>query len=301
MRRTIVLGLLIAIGAITAIAAQPPAQPQGPKVVEVEKVKDNLYMLKGGGGNTAVFITADGVTVVDSKLPGWGQPLLDKIKELTPKPITRLINTHTHGDHVSGNVDFPATIDIVVQDNTKTNMEKMDVFKQSNGKGLPKKTFKDKMTIGKGADQIDLYYFGPAHTNGDAVVVFSALRTAHLGDMFAGKGVPLMDPNNGGSMLHYAETLNKTYKGIKNVDTIINGHTQTTTTWADLKTFAEFNQDLLTWAQGELKAGKSPKDAAAEWKLPSKYEPLGYASNVGPMFGGLEGRLQLLVDESKAK
>ncbi len=245
MRRVIVLGSLIVIGALAIVAAQPPAQ-QGPKVVEVEKVKDNLYMLKGGGGNTAVFITADGVTVVDSKNPGWGQPVLDKIKELTPKPITRLINTHTHGDHVSGNVDFPATVDFIVQDNTKTNMEKMDIFKQNNGKGLPKKTFKDKMTIGKGADQIDLYYFGPGHTNGDAIVVFSALRTAHIGDLFAGKGLPLADGSNGGSVLHYPDTLKKAYNGIKNVDTLINGHAATTTTWADLKTFAEFNQDFLT-------------------------------------------------------
>src|SRR5215467_14923751 len=114
MRRTTVLASLLVIGVASAgvRALQPPAQ-QGPKVVEVEKIKDNLYMLKGGGGNTAVFINANGVTVVDAKNPGWGQPILDKIKELTPKPVTLLINTHTHGDHVSGNVEFPATVDIV--------------------------------------------------------------------------------------------------------------------------------------------------------------------------------------------
>ena len=61
--------------------------------------------------------------VVDTKNPGWGQPILDKIKTLTDKPVTTIINTHTHGDHVSGNVEFPATVDIVVQENTKTNME----------------------------------------------------------------------------------------------------------------------------------------------------------------------------------
>ena len=83
------------------------------RVVEVEKLKDNLFVLRGGGGNTAVFVQTNGVTVVDTKNPGWGQPILDKIKELTPKPVTTIINTHTHGDHVSGNVEFPATVDIV--------------------------------------------------------------------------------------------------------------------------------------------------------------------------------------------
>ena len=296
MRRGIVLGIVLALGALAAVKAQPPAA-NAPKVVEVEKVKDNLWVLRGGGGNTAVFATANGVTIVDAKNPGWGQPILDKVKELTPKPITTLINTHTHGDHVSGNVEFPATVDVVVQENTKANMEKMDIFKQNNNRGMAKRTFKDKMTIGSGADQIDLYYFGPGHTNGDAWVVFPAHRIVHSGDIFAGKGVPLIDGNNGGSMLHYSETLTKAHNGIKNVDTIINGHTPANTTWADLKEFADFNKDLLTWAQDELKAGKTPEQAAADWKLPEKYK--GYSGTVSPMMGGMAGRLQLLATEMK--
>src|SRR5256884_2574699 len=123
MSRGAVLGTLIGIGALSLAAAAYQAQPQGPKVVEVEKLKDNLFMLKGGGGNTAVYIAANGVVVVDTKNPGWGQPILEKIKELTPKPVTTIINTHTHGDHVSGNVEFPAGIEIVVQENTRKHME----------------------------------------------------------------------------------------------------------------------------------------------------------------------------------
>jgi len=296
MRRAVVLGVLLAFGALAAVKAQPPAA-NAPKVVEVEKVKDNLWVLRGGGGNTAVFATANGVTIVDAKNPGWGQPILDKVKELTPKPITTLINTHTHGDHVSGNVEFPASVDVVVQENTKTNMEKMDIFKQNNNRGMAKRTFKDKMTIGKGADQIDLYYFGPGHTNGDAWVVFPAHRIVHSGDIFAGKSVPLIDGNNGGSMLHYSETLTKAYNGIKNVDTIINGHTPANTTWADLKEYADFNKELLTWAEGELKAGKTPEQAAANWKVPEKYK--GYSAQVSQLMGGMAGRLQVLANEMK--
>ena len=296
MRRALVLGTLIAIGGLSLAAYQPPAQ-QGPRVVEVDKVKDNLYVLKGGGGNTAVFVTASGVVVVDAKNPGWGQPILDKIKELTPKPVTTLINTHTHGDHVSGNVEFPATVEVITQDNTKANMEKMDIFKQNNSRGMPKRTFKDRLTIGKGADQIDLYHFGPGHTNGDAWVVFPALRTAHLGDLFATKGLPLVDGGNGGSVLNYPETLTKGHSGVKNVDTIINGHSNTTTTWADLKEFVDFNKDFLTWAQTALKSGKTPEAAAAEWKVPEKYQ--GYSSQVSNLFGGVAGRLQRLQEEMK--
>lgn len=299
MTRTFVLGAIVAIGGLsmTAAALQQQAQPKAPPTIEVDKLKDNLFVLRGGGGNTAVFVTANGVTVVDAKNPGWGAPILAKIKELTPKPVTTLINTHTHGDHVSGNVEFPATVEVVTQENTKANMEKMDIFKQSSGAGLPKRTFKDKLTIGSGADQIDLYYFGPGHTNGDAWVVFTAHRTAHLGDLFASKGLPLVDANNGGSVLKYPATLNAGHAGIHNVDTIINGHSATTTTWADLKQFAEFNQDFLTWAQAQLRSGKTPEAAAAEWKVPEKYA--GYSTTVSPMFGGIAGRLQRLAEEMK--
>ena len=271
--------------------------PNAPKVIEVEKVKDNLFVLRGanGGGNTAVFVMTNGVAVVDSKNPGWGQPILAKIKELTPKPVTLLINTHTHGDHVSGNVAFPASVDVVVQENTKTNMEKMPIFKENNNAGMAKRTFKDKMTIGKGADQIDLYYFGRGHTNGDAWIVFPAHRIVHSGDIFAGKSVPLIDGNNGGSMLEIPATLQKAHDGIKNVEQIINGHMPAQTTMADLKEFAQFNADLVAYGRAGLKSGKTPEQLAAEWKLPEQYK--GYSSQVSTMMGGLAGRFQLLQKE----
>jgi glyoxylase-like metal-dependent hydrolase (beta-lactamase superfamily II) len=206
----VALGVLsMAVGAVQ----QAPAGTQAPRVVEVEKLKDNFYVLRGGGGNSGVFITANGVVVVDTKNPGWGQPLLDKIKELTEKPVTTIINTHTHGDHVSGNVEFPAAVDIVVHENTKKNMEEMrpvtgiapppsgpapNIFKVNNGRGMPKRTFKDTMSIGSGNERIELRYFGRGHTDGDAWVFFPALRIMHAGDIFSGKNLPLLDVNNGG-------------------------------------------------------------------------------------------------------
>jgi cyclase len=298
MKRGLVLGALVLVGALSiGLSAYQPPAADAPKVIEVEKLKPNLFVLRGGGGNTAVFVTTDGVIVVDAKNPGWGKPILDKIKELTPKPVTTLINTHTHGDHVSGNVEFPANIDFVAQENTKANMEKMPIFKEHNNVGMTKRTFKDKMTIGKGADEVDLYYFGPGHTNGDAWIVFPALRVVHSGDIFAGKSIPLIDEANGGSMLHISESLMKAHDGIKNVDVIINGHTPAETTWADLKEYADFNKELVAWMQAELKAGKTPEQAAAEWKLPAKYQ--GYGTNTGGLFGGLAGRIATLQKEMK--
>ena len=138
MRRGIVLGLLLVLGTLTLWAAgfqNPPAGGGGrgrgaAPPLRMDKVKDNLYVIVGAGaGNTGVFITEAGVVVVDTKTPGNGQAILDKIKSVTPKPVTMIINTHTHNDHVGSNTEFPATVDFVVQENTKANMLKMDNFK----------------------------------------------------------------------------------------------------------------------------------------------------------------------------
>src|SRR6059036_1721326 len=258
MKRTIVLCALLALSALAiVVAAQQGGGGQQARVVEAEKLKDNLWVLKGGGGNTAVFVTANGVVVVDAKNPGWGKPILDKIKELTNKPITTLINTHTHGDHVSGNVEFPATVDIVVQENTKTNMEKMPIFKDNAGRGMAKRTFKDKMTLGSGKDRVDLYYFGRGHTNGDAWVVFPELRVAHAGDIFSGKNLPLLDTNNGGTGVEIGDTLANAHGGIKNVDSVITGHS-TVMTWNDLGEYAQFNKDFLHDVQTAMASGMMP-------------------------------------------
>ena len=314
MKRGIVLATLVMVGALSlAISAyqQPPAggaaQAAAPKVVEVQKLRDNLFMLTGagGGGNTAVFVASNGVVVVDTKNPGWGQPILDKIKELTPKPVTTIINTHTHGDHVSGNVEFPATVEVVVQENTKANMQEMrsvtgitpqspptNIFKVNNGRGMPKKTFKDKMTLGSGNDRIELYYFGRGHTNGDAWVVFPTLRLMHAGDIFSGKNFPLLDANNGGSGVMMGDTLAKA-ADTQNIDTIITGHS-TTMTIADLKEYAQFNRDFANDVREAKKAGKSVDDVANTWKIPAKY--MGYAA---PAAARLKANVQVVFDESK--
>jgi glyoxylase-like metal-dependent hydrolase (beta-lactamase superfamily II) len=271
-------------------------------------------MLRGmnGGGNTAVFITTTGVVVVDTKNPGWGQPILEKIKTLTDKPVTMIINTHTHGDHVSGNVEFPATVEVVTHENTAKNMEAMrpatgvtpapdapkNIFAEHGRRGMPKKTFKDTMKIGKGTDQIDLYYFGRGHTNGDAFVVFPALRFMHAGDIFSGKNIPLLDANNGGSGVLIGKTLAKAASSVKNVDSIITGHS-TVMTMADLREYARFNDDFVAAVAEGKKAGKSVDDIAAAWKLPAQYKGYTDPTATPAAAARLKNNVQIVFDELK--
>jgi cyclase len=312
MRRTYVLGTIVIAGAIMAAVAsvgaqqQPAAGGQGrqgggggaaQQLGKIEKVADNLYFIFGRGGNTGVYVAEKGVVLVDTKNPDNGQGILDQVKTVTDKPITHIINTHTHGDHNGSNIFFPASVEIVSQENTATNMQKMPMFQEAANKhGLPDKTFKDKMTVLGGKDAIDLYYFGAAHTNGDAFVVFRNARVVHAGDAFANKGQPLIDRNNGGSGVAYPDTIRQAATTIKNVDVVINGHSNVTMKFQDLVDFGEFNRLFLEHARASLKAGKTPEQAMMDLKLPEKFKDYnltggrgGPGGNFGVIFEELKG------------
>jgi glyoxylase-like metal-dependent hydrolase (beta-lactamase superfamily II) len=296
MTRALVLGLVLALGG-TAIAAFAwsagplrPGEQQSPAPLEIEKVKESLYLIRGGGGNTAAFITERGVVVVDTKNPGFGQQILEKIRSVTDKPVTMIINTHTHGDHVSGNEAFPTTVEIVAHENTKTNMEKMPAFQGAKQAYLPKRTYKDRLTLLGGRDRVDLYYFGRGHTNGDTIIVFPVLRTAHTGDLFARAGTPLIDMNNGGSGVEYPETLAKAAKGITDVETVIPGHSAVTD-WQAFRDYGDFNRDFLIAVQTAKRAGKTAEEAIAAFQLPERwkaYDMRSLKDNVTKIYGELK-------------
>jgi glyoxylase-like metal-dependent hydrolase (beta-lactamase superfamily II) len=249
-------------------------------------------MLAGAGGNTAVFIMANGVTLVDTKNPNTGQAILDQVKMLTPKPVTQIINTHTHADHTGSNEFFVENVSFVAHENTKANMQKMTNFAGDKAKFLPAKTYKDTLTLGSGADQILLYHFGPAHTNGDTFVVFPAIRAMHSGDAFASKGFPNVDAANGGSTKEYGKTLAKAASTIKNVDTIINGHIPAgPTPFSDLQVYADFNNDFAKYVEDAVKANKTAAQAASEYKLPEKYTAAGYAAPAATGRGNINDRM----------
>ena len=289
MRRGAILGLLIAAGAGSMVAAAQQAQQ--PQPLTIEKVKDNLFVIMGGGGNTAAFIIEKGVVLVDTKLANYGQAILEQVKSVTDKPITHIINTHTHGDHVGSNEFFPAAVEIVAQENTAANMVKMPMFQDAAKKhGLTDRTFKDRLTLLAGREAIDLYYFGRSHTNGDAFVVFRDLRVMHSGDSFSGQTTPIMDINNGGSGLEYPATLAKVAAGVKGVDTVIPGHAAVTN-WQGFLDYAEFMKSWVSSVEASAKSGKTREQALTDYAVPEKFKAYNMQrakANIDVIYGELK-------------
>jgi glyoxylase-like metal-dependent hydrolase (beta-lactamase superfamily II) len=150
-------------------------------------------------------------------------------------------------------------------------MAKMKNFAEPATKhGIPDRTYKDKLTLLTGNDSIDLYYFGPAHTNGDTFVVFRTARVLHSGDAFANKGQPFIDRNNGGSGVAYPQTLARVTKEIKNVETVIPGHSAVTN-WQAFVDYGDFIQSWVSSVTAAAKAGKTAEQAVSEFKPADKF------------------------------
>ena len=285
MKRVFILGAIIAVGGLSMVVSSQQLHPAALEATQIEQVKDNLYIITGAnpgnreafsGGNSGVFVGSDGVTLVDTKLGGWGQVLLDRIGTVTDKPVIRIINTHTHGDHVGSNAFFPASVEIIVHENTRANMERMENFEGDNAHGLPDRTYTDRLTIGSGADQIDLYHFGAGHTNGDTFIVYPALRVLQTGDMFPWRDAPFLDRNNGGSGVAFPDTLAKLIDTVTDIDTVVPGHIPVTTP-GDLREYQRFTFDLRAAVRRARDAGQTAEQAATSIDLTREYH--GYDTN----------------------
>jgi cyclase len=289
MRRALLACGLMFVGAgCLAVAAQQTTTL--PPVRDIQHVRDNLYMVSGGdtndrktwtGGNSLVFVTNSGVVLVDTMLPGAGRTLLERIRSVTDKPVTMVINTHTHYDHSGSNNELPASIEYVAHEGTRANMARANcdpvtncgAFKGDNAKYLPKRTFRDRLTLGSGKDQIDLYHFGRGHTDGDTFVVFPAVRAMHAGDMFPRSQMPFIDTaNSGGSALAFDKTLQGALTTIKNVDMVVGGHTPTPVTWNDFRTYTEFYKAFVASAQQAMKQGTSVEAFIKGYGVPSSFK-----------------------------
>jgi glyoxylase-like metal-dependent hydrolase (beta-lactamase superfamily II) len=271
----------------------------------IEQIRDRLYVLRGGGrtieaggvrlptaGNSLALVGDRGVLLVDTKLPGCGDPLLRALSRITDRPLTTIVNTHAHMDHVGANAELAvdASVEVIAHEATAEAMREMrpvgggpaqpNPFREAGGRGLPTRTFRDRRTLetGGGAERIEIRHFGRAHTAGDAWVIFPALGVAHSGDAFAHKAVPVLDANAGGSGLEYPETLARAAAELSGVEVLVTGHHPGLLGSADLAQYREFVAEFVRAAREARRAGRPAEEFAAAWKLPQRFADAGYVS-----------------------
>jgi len=246
-------GVLLLMGcwiAYTQNQARPPAQ------LTLNKVKEDLYEIEGDGGNVAVYVTGEGVILIDDKFEQDHLGILEKVKSVTSQPVKYVINTHHHSDHSGGNVKFAGTAEIISTANARANIVEHKQPGAPDNLTPAGVVFTKQLSVFLGGKEIRAEYFGRGHTNGDAVIYFPALRTIHTGDLMANNS-PLIDYNGGGSVVEWTKTLDEALQ--LDFDTVIPGHGKVTDK-AGLVTYRNNVEKLRSRVAGLIREGKSQED-----------------------------------------
>src|SRR5579885_1276377 len=122
MNRTLIArvstGLVFLAGAWFAYTQQAKQAPQ----LKLNQVKPDLYEIEGDGGNVAVYITNEGVILIDDKFDQDHDQIVANVKKVTSQPIKYIISTHYHADHSGGNARFLPTAEIISTANARKNI-----------------------------------------------------------------------------------------------------------------------------------------------------------------------------------
>jgi cyclase len=295
MNRRVMAVLMAALVGIAGAVVQVRSQQQQrqPVPVKSQKLKENLWVICsqsnecpiiGAGGNIGVRVTPEGVIIIDDKYEPDYAFITAALRDITDAPLKYVINTHNHGDHTGGNVQFGKIAELIAHKNARENMVR------GKQPGLPRIVFNDETSVYLGGVEVQARYFGRGHTNGDIVVYFPDLKTIHTGDLINETTPFNVDYANGGSAVEWP----KTFEAISKLDfdTVIPGHGKIMTR-ADFETYrGKYNTLLQRMTQ--LVRDKTPK---ADFKSKIKIDDLGWNMAEATNF---TSRLDRIYDEIAA-
>ncbi len=251
-RTTLTLALFVLTVGLTAILGRAQTPPRAALVTE--KVKDDLYVIIGNGGNVAFLVTDEGVILIDDKFDADHDAILAQVKTITDKPVKYVFNTHCHSDHSGGNAKMLPIAEIISHKNSRTNILEN---KQSNAEPNmqpARVVFSEETSVFLGGKEVRARYFGRGHTNGDIVIYFPAQRVIHTGDLMANV-TPLIDYAGGGSIVEWTKTVDAATAAF-DFDTVIPGHGKVTDR-AGLKTYRDNVEKMRAAIAPMIREGKT--------------------------------------------
>ena len=250
---------------LTALSATAQSNYDTVKIRPV-KVSEQIYMLKGSGGNIGLLVGKEGSLLVDNQFAPLSNKINGAIKTIDPGEIRFMINTHLHGDHSGGNENFKMMgATLVAHDQVRERMMKESVGRTGqvtparNNNAWPLITFWDKLNFHLNGEDIILHHFDRGHTDGDIIVQFKNANVIHTGDAYVRYGYPYIDLTNGGSVNGFINTLDKIILLIDDNTRVIPGHGELATK-ADVKKMRDNIADIRDQVVAALKKGKKTED-----------------------------------------
>ena len=277
-RRQFVQHTALGVGAVLTVNHPLFARLLADEPYQMKLVRWGVGVFTEKGGTIAYLPTTEGWVVVDSQFPAQAQHLLDALKKTNDKPIRLLLNTHHHGDHSSGNIAFKGLVGhVVAHENSRKNQQTVAEKAKTEANQLyPDVTFADGWKQKVGGERLRAHYFGPGHTDGDAVIHFEHANVAHLGDLVFNRRYPFVDRSAGANVQSWIAGLDKTMKTFDNQTLFVFGHAfdleKITGTQEDIKAFQDYLEKLLVFVGREIKAGKSKEEVAKATAVPGVTE-----------------------------
>jgi len=250
----------------------PDELPDPPNIDKITTVPigGGIYVLQGAFSNTGICIGDDSVVMVDPSMPEISDAVVASVRALTDKPIEYVINTHWHWDHVGANENMAKLgATLVAQEDALQWMTTCQISGRAGTPkapqpplGVPKITFSERMNIDVAGCPITLTSSEPAHTEGDAIVYFSAADIYQLGDIYLQGTFPYFDLNTGGNINGLIATLDKLLAEISPDTVVIPGH-GAISNGAEMREFRDMAVTVRERVQGAIDAGKSKDETVA--------------------------------------
>jgi glyoxylase-like metal-dependent hydrolase (beta-lactamase superfamily II) len=239
--------------------------------IVTHRLRNNISVLEGSGGNIAVLTGPDGKVLIDAGI-GVSQPQITRaLDALGPDPITHLVNTHWHFDHADGNAWLHAAgAKIIAQENTRKYLSEVQRvedwdynFLPLAAGGIPSEVFAGEHSLKLNGTSIGLKYYGPAHTDSDISVTFAEANVVHVGDTFWNGIYPFIDYSTGGSIDGSIAACEASLAAT-NDDTInIPGHGKPVSNKAELKEFRDMLVAIRDNVATLKKQGRSRDETVA--------------------------------------
>jgi cyclase len=270
--RTMPNRFLRCLPVVLLTATWASAQDQDFSKVEVKTLPlaGSVSMLEGAGGNIGVLVGADGVLLVDDEYAPLVPKILAAVKQLSPKPVRFVVNTHWHRDHTGGNAALGTDGAILVaQDNVRKRLstEQFSAFSKTNippspAAALPVVTFADGLSFHFDGEDVEVFHVVAAHTDGDSVLWFRKANVVHMGDVFFNGLYPFIDTGSGGSIDGMVTALDTVLGRIDDGTRVIPGHGPVGTK-ADLKRFRDMLATVRDRIRKAIQQGKTQDQVVA--------------------------------------
>ena len=237
--------------------------------IEIIPVNKNVYMLTGAGGNIGILSGKDGIFMIDDQFATLSPKIIQKLKTISDKPVKFLVNTHHHGDHTGGNINFQKEGALIfAHENVRKRLKKDSL--SSTYDGLPVVTFDQNINLHINENDIVVTHVHNAHTDGDALIYFPQSNVLHTGDTFFNGSFPYIDLGSGGSVKGDIQAARTGLSLINQNTRIIPGHGKIAT-YSEYENYLKMLEKIRENVLEAIDEGRTEKDIVDDENITGEF------------------------------